>query len=138
METPIAAPSLSWGSVVGLLIPFIAFYLGIYMRHALRRVFPDDVLGLPELMLMGILFSIFSVAPLLPAFNAASGSGRIENYLLTLAVVIQGGLFMPESLARAIQRRGRGQAPATGVLPEVTAPDNDEKASGEPPARADG
>jgi hypothetical protein len=114
----VASP-LWLGALLGLLIPFLAYYLGIYMRYKLRgTIFQDDVLGLRDLILVGVLFSLFAVAPLLSAFQVAASGQHEGDYLLTLAVVIQAGLFMPESLARTIERRIKQSL----VAPDIVSP----------------
>ena len=115
MEEPILdAPTLffSYQALFGHVFPFVGFYIGIHIRHTLREsIFKEDLLSLKELWAAGLLFSLLAVAPLLPAFRIAADNGRVDTYLLTLAVVIQAGLFMPESLARVIDRRSRQDQP---------------------------
>lgn len=112
-EDTLSEPNLVFAVAIGYLIPFAGFYLGILIRHSLRAtVFQDDLLALGQLCMVGMLFSLLAVAPLLPAFAVAISSGETPNYLLTLAVVIEAGFFMPESLMRAMSRNRERLPPA--------------------------
>lgn len=88
---------------LGYVTPFVAFYFGIWIRHSLRHnIFRGDILSLREMMLAGVLFSLITVAPLLTAFLIAVNGREVRDYLMTTAVVVQAGMFMPESLGRLV------------------------------------
>lgn len=96
-------------TIFGYLLPFAAFYFGIFMRFKLRpKFFPADKLTPMELTLLGVLFSLITVAPLLPSFAGYTHPDQVHTYLMTLAVVVQGGLFMPESVAQLVRKQQGG------------------------------
>ena len=95
-------------TVLGYVLPFAGFCFGIYARFKLRdRFFPGDKLTPGELAILGVIFSLITVAPLLPSFTGFAHPNLVHSYLMTLAVVMQGGMFMPESVSQLISKKNR-------------------------------
>lgn len=86
------------------IIPFFAYYLGIYIR---KTVFPSPTSPpLKHQFLIAIPLSITVIAPLLATIGVAITDAKsLSGYLITIGVIIEHGLFLNEAVASKFAER---------------------------------
>lgn len=85
-------------------IPFLAYYLGIYIGKA---AFPDpDSPSLYAQMLLGIPVCLIVVSPMIYALRSAIGS-HVPTYLFTLGIIIEHGMIVHETAAKHLEEQLR-------------------------------
>ncbi|ABC30301.1 hypothetical protein HCH_03559 [Hahella chejuensis KCTC 2396] len=78
-------------------IPFAAYFLGVYIRIT---VFPSpQSLVMKHQFLVAIPLSVMVIAPLIVTLGQAiTDAENLSAYLITIGVIIEHGLFMNEAV----------------------------------------
>ena len=83
------------------MLPFIAYYLGIYIR---KMAFPSA--GSPPLtvqFLLAIPVCLIVVSPLIITLQKSLGS-HIPTFLFTIGIIIEHGMIMHETAVKHLER----------------------------------
>lgn len=93
----------SWFMVIAVWgVPFLAYFLGIYIRKA---VFPGD--GSPDLrdqLLLGIPVCLVVVSPMISALHESFGSHG-PTYLFTVGIIMEHGMVVHETAAKQVKKQ---------------------------------
>lgn len=91
-------PNYFWANVFLGVVPFVAYYCGIFIRKiampAKKRT------SLAHQCLLGIPVSLVIVSPFLPILNATVSS--VPGYLLTIGIIMEHGMLVNETATRHI------------------------------------
>lgn len=80
-------------NVISVCIPFLCYYLGIYIR---KKVLPgQDSPPLSDQFLLGVPVSLVVVSPMLPVISASYSN--VTALLVTLGVIIEHGMLVHET-----------------------------------------
>jgi hypothetical protein len=89
--------------------PFLAFFAGIFIRKwALPK---QDSPKLGQQLLLGIPIFLVVISPLIPILRAATESSNSTAFWITVGVIMEHGMIVPEIAADQLAKllRGRGQ-----------------------------
>ena len=110
-------PNYSYVNAAAVLVPFGAYYLGIFIR---RFALPGS--SGPSLMgqfLLGIPVSLVVVSPFVPILGATNLP--IPGYLVTLGVIMEHGMLVHETAVSRLQKLLSSLGKTTSVAgPETT------------------
>lgn len=88
-------PNYFISNLLNMCIPFLCYYLGIFIR---KKVWPGkNSLSLGHQFLLGIPVSLIVVSPLLPVIDTAYKD--IPALLITLGIIVEHGMLVNETLS---------------------------------------
>jgi len=89
-------------------VPFLAYFLGIYIRC---KVWPSEDSPLLKLqLLLGIPVCLVVVSLLISALQESFGS-HIPTYLFTVGIIMEHGMFVHETAIKRFQEINRDDVP---------------------------
>jgi hypothetical protein len=97
---PVSEPNLVLQTLALWGVPFVAYYLGIFIR---KKALPG--MNSPPLMhqcLLGIPVSLVIVSPLLAILRAAI-STDVGAYLLTVGIIMEHGMLVQETANKQLK-----------------------------------
>src|ERR1044072_3905058 len=100
-------PNYVVGNILILVLPFVAYYVGILIRRYALPGKSTSTLG--GQFLLGIPVSLVVVSPLLIA--VIPNVSNAPCYLLTLGIIIEHGMILNETVASHLKSLGKGQLP---------------------------
>ena len=93
-------------------VPFIAYFLGVYIR---KKSFPSK--NSPPLMsqfLLAIPVCLVVVSPLIAALKTSFGA-HVPTYLFTLGIIIEHGMILHETATKHLNERLAGTPSITDL-----------------------
>lgn len=95
-------PSPLWQVFAVWFVPFLAYFLGIFIR---KTAFPGD--GSPPLyhqMLLGVPVSLIVVSVLIVALQKSIGT-HVPTYLFTIGIIMEHGMLVHEEVTSHLKKR---------------------------------
>jgi hypothetical protein len=97
-------PNYTLANVVGLGLPFVCYYLGIYIR---KVVMPGkNSPPLSHQFLLGVPISLVVVSPMLPVLTAAYSN--VPAFLVTLGILMEHGMLVNETATSKLKKLVQG------------------------------
>jgi hypothetical protein len=94
-------PNYFWANLFLGVVPFVAYYCGIFIRKIAMP--PRGRTSLAHQCLLGIPISLLIVSPFLPILNATVSS--VPGYLLTIGIIMEHGMLVNETATYHIRKR---------------------------------
>jgi CDP-diglyceride synthetase len=93
-------PSLVWQFVFAWVLPYFAYFVGIYIR---KTAMPGkDSPLLRHQLLLGIPIALIGVSPLITLLHQTMTS-HVPTYLFTLGVIVEHGMLVQETASKHLQ-----------------------------------
>lgn len=86
-------PNYFWVNVLLGVIPFIAYFCGIFIRKIAMP--PKRRISLTKQCLLGVPVSLVIVSPFLPILSATESN--LPGYLLTIGIIMEHGMLVNET-----------------------------------------
>jgi hypothetical protein len=99
-------------NLVVIASPFLAFFIGIIIRKfALPKRDSPSIL---QQLLLGIPICLIVVGPLLPIVQSSATSASLTAFLVTLGVIMEHGMIVPETAASHLNKLRKQNSPQKG------------------------
>ena len=98
----LSEPSTILQNFLVWVVPYLAYFLGIYIR---KRVFPgDNSPALYEQLLLGIPVCLVVVSPMIFALQKSFDS-HPPTYLFTVGIIMEHGMILHETASKHVKQR---------------------------------
>ena len=99
---PLTEPLTFVQNLLVWVVPYLAYFLGIYIR---KRVFPgNNSPALYEQLLLGIPVCLVVVSPMISALQSSFGS-HLPTYLFTVGIIMEHGMILHETASKHVKQR---------------------------------
>ena len=91
-----------WLVNIQVLIPFVAYFIGIVIR---KKALPAvEGSSLTSQLLLGIPISLVVATPFVPVLESAFATSNLKAYLVTVGIAMEHGMIVPETATRHLRR----------------------------------